>query len=81
MYVRACVVQRYGLWDHEGPLEEQSPSPERCNDEGKTKGDEDGRRKKGRGEEEEEGRVSSTSTLENLEINELDQLEKVRANA
>lgn len=72
-------AQRYGLWDHEGPLEEQSPSPESCKDEGKNiEGDEDGRKKEGRGEEE-ESRVSSTSTLDNLEISELDQLEKVGA--
>lgn len=68
-----CVcVQRYGLWDHEGPLEAQSPSSESCKDEGH----EDGRRK----EKEEEGRVSSTSIVENLEIDELDQLEKVCVN-
>lgn len=74
-------TQRYGLWDHEGPLEEQSPSPESCQVEGKnTEGDEDGRRKEGAGEEEEKGRVSSTSILENLEMIELDQLEKVGAN-
>lgn len=78
-----CVfvfAQRYGLWDHEGPLEEQSPSPESCKDEGKTReGDEDERRKEGGGEEE-EGRVSSASILENLENTELDPLEKVGAN-
>lgn len=41
---------------------------------------EDGRRQEGGGEEEEEGRVSSTSTLDNLEMTELNQLEKVGAN-
>lgn len=64
-------VQRYGLWDHEGPLEEQSPSSESCRNEGKTRDeDEDGRKKEGEGEEE-EGRDSSISILENLET-ELD---------
>uniref|UniRef100_A0A8C2ZE16 Piezo type mechanosensitive ion channel component 1 (Er blood group) n=1 Tax=Cyclopterus lumpus TaxID=8103 RepID=A0A8C2ZE16_CYCLU len=67
LFFHRSLLMRYGLWDHEGPLEEQSPSPER---------DEDGRKKEGRGEEE-ESRVSSTSTLDNLEITELDQLEKV----
>ncbi|XP_029305438.1 piezo-type mechanosensitive ion channel component 1 isoform X2 [Cottoperca gobio] len=77
LFFHRSLLMRYGLWDHEGPLEEQSPSPESCKDEGKTKeGDEDGRRKDGRGEEEEEGRVRSTSTLDNLAITELDQLEK-----
>uniref|UniRef100_A0A8D0AD07 Piezo type mechanosensitive ion channel component 1 (Er blood group) n=1 Tax=Sander lucioperca TaxID=283035 RepID=A0A8D0AD07_SANLU len=54
LFFHRSLLMRYGLWDHEGPLEE------------------------GRKEEEEEGdgRVSSTSTLENLEITELDQLEK-----
>ncbi|XP_074501554.1 piezo-type mechanosensitive ion channel component 1 isoform X2 [Sebastes fasciatus] len=77
LFFHRSLLMRYGLWDHEGPLEEQSPSSESCKDEGKTReGDEDGIRKERRGGEEEEGRVSSTSTLENLEITELDQLEK-----
>ncbi|XP_056291185.1 piezo-type mechanosensitive ion channel component 1 isoform X1 [Pseudoliparis swirei] len=76
LFFHRSLLMRYGLWDHEGPLEEQSPSPESCKDEGKNiEGDEDGRKKEGRGEEE-ENRVSSTSTLDNLEISELDQLEK-----
>lgn len=77
-----CIlcVQRYGLWDHEGPLEEQTPSSEHCQDEGKSsEADEAGRRKKGGGEHEEEkkNRTSSTSILEKLESIERDQLEKV----
>uniref|UniRef100_A0A671WPN1 Piezo type mechanosensitive ion channel component 1 (Er blood group) n=1 Tax=Sparus aurata TaxID=8175 RepID=A0A671WPN1_SPAAU len=68
LFFHRSLLMRYGLWDHEGPLEAQSPSSESCKDEG----DEDGRRK----EKEEEGRVSSTSIVENLEIDELDQLEK-----
>ncbi|TNN63956.1 Piezo-type mechanosensitive ion channel component 1 [Liparis tanakae] len=76
LFFHRSLLMRYGLWDHEGPLEEQSPSPESCKDEGKNiDGDEDGRKKEGRGEEE-ESKVSSTSTLDNLEISELDQLEK-----
>uniref|UniRef100_A0A3B4YJT9 Piezo type mechanosensitive ion channel component 1 (Er blood group) n=1 Tax=Seriola lalandi dorsalis TaxID=1841481 RepID=A0A3B4YJT9_SERLL len=79
LFFHRSLLMRYGLWDHEGPLEEQSPSSESCKDEGKTReGDEDGKRQEGAGgEEEEEGRVSSTSTLDNLEKTELDQLEKV----
>ncbi|XP_039639627.1 piezo-type mechanosensitive ion channel component 1 isoform X3 [Perca fluviatilis] len=75
LFFHRSLLMRYGLWDHEGPLEEQSPSPESCKDEGKTR-KEDGRRNEGREEEKGEGRVSSISTLENLEITELDQLEK-----
>ncbi len=83
-FVTTCVcvwTQRYGLWDHEGPLEEQSPSSESCKDEEKNREeDEDGSRKGGGGEEEEKGRVSSTSILENLEMTEQDHLEKVGVN-
>lgn len=83
LHICILCVQRYGLWDHEGPLKEHSPSPEHCKDERKSReGDEDGRRKKGGGEDEEEkeGRVSSTSFVEKLEYTERDQLEKVGAN-
>ncbi|KAM9345094.1 piezo-type mechanosensitive ion channel component 1 [Symphorus nematophorus] len=77
LFFHRSLLMRYGLWDHEGPLEEQSPSPESCKDEGKTRdGEEDGRRKEGGEGEEEEGRVSATSFVENLQIAELDQLEK-----
>ncbi|KAG7214385.1 hypothetical protein INR49_023096, partial [Caranx melampygus] len=79
LFFHRSLLMRYGLWDHEGPLEEQSPSTESCKDEGKAReGDDDGKPEKGsEGEEEEKkGKVSSTSTLDNLEITELDQLEK-----
>ncbi|KAE8280232.1 Piezo-type mechanosensitive ion channel component 1 [Larimichthys crocea] len=77
LFFHRSLLMRYGLWDHEGPLEEQSPSPEGCKDEGKTReGDEDGKRKEVGGVDEEEGKVSSTSNLEKLEMTELDQLEK-----
>ncbi|GLD65212.1 piezo-type mechanosensitive ion channel component 1-like protein, partial [Lates japonicus] len=77
LFFHRSLLMRYGLWDHEGPLEEQSPSPESCEDKGKTReGGEDGRRQEAGGEEEEEGRVCSTSTLDNLDMTELDQLEK-----
>ncbi|KAF0027681.1 hypothetical protein F2P81_020422 [Scophthalmus maximus] len=81
LFFHRSLLMRYGLWDHEGPLEEQSPSPKSCKDEGKTgaEGDEDGRRQEGGGgggEEEEEGRVTSTSTLDNLEVTQQDQFEK-----
>uniref|UniRef100_A0A8D0DBN6 Piezo type mechanosensitive ion channel component 1 (Er blood group) n=1 Tax=Sander lucioperca TaxID=283035 RepID=A0A8D0DBN6_SANLU len=74
LFFHRSLLMRYGLWDHEGPLEEQSPSPESCKDEGKARDEDRGRKEE---EEEGDGRVSSTSTLENLEITELDQLEKV----
>uniref|UniRef100_A0A3Q1IMX2 Uncharacterized protein n=1 Tax=Anabas testudineus TaxID=64144 RepID=A0A3Q1IMX2_ANATE len=78
LFFHRSLLMRYGLWDNEEPLEEQSPSAEGFKGEGKAKeGNEDGKRKEGGGEEE-RGRVSPTSTLDNLEIIELDQLEKVR---
>lgn len=52
-------MQRYGLWDHKGPLEEQIPSPESC--EGETKageGDEAGGKAAG-GEDEEIAEVDN----------------------
>ncbi|XP_059215664.1 piezo-type mechanosensitive ion channel component 1 [Centropristis striata] len=77
LFFHRSLLMRYGLWDHEGPLEEQSPSPESCKDDGTTReGAEDGRREEGRGEGEEEGRRSSTSAPENLEITEVDQPER-----
>ncbi|XP_040034623.2 piezo-type mechanosensitive ion channel component 1 [Gasterosteus aculeatus] len=76
LFFHRSLLMRYGLWDHEGPLKEQSPSPESCKDEEtKREADEEGRKKEGRGQEG-EGRVSSTSTLDNLEITELDPFEK-----
>ncbi|XP_026212152.1 piezo-type mechanosensitive ion channel component 1 isoform X3 [Anabas testudineus] len=76
LFFHRSLLMRYGLWDNEEPLEEQSPSAEGFKGEGKAKeGNEDGKRKEGGGEEE-RGRVSPTSTLDNLEIIELDQLEK-----
>nr|XP_019959133.1 PREDICTED: piezo-type mechanosensitive ion channel component 1 [Paralichthys olivaceus] len=76
LFFHRSLLMRYGLWDHEGPLEEQSPSSDSCKNEGKTgEADEDGRRQEG-GEEEEQGRVTSTSTLDNLVMTEHDQLEK-----
>ncbi|XP_070696812.1 piezo-type mechanosensitive ion channel component 1 [Pempheris klunzingeri] len=78
LFFHRSLLMRYGLWDHEGPLEEQSPSPESFKVKRKSnEGDEDGRMEGGR--EEEEGRVSSTSILENLEITELEQLVKDNA--
>lgn len=80
-HVSVCFcAQRYGLWDHEGPLEDKSNSPKSCKDQNKL--NEDVRRKD---REDREGgaerrRVHSTSTLENLEITELEQFEKVSTN-
>nr|XP_046257127.1 piezo-type mechanosensitive ion channel component 1 isoform X2 [Scatophagus argus] len=70
LFFHRSLLMRYGLWDHEGPLEEQSPSPEHCKDEGKTReGDEDGGRKEGGGQKEEEEE-------EKLKITDLDKTEK-----
>uniref|UniRef100_A0A673C7F3 Piezo-type mechanosensitive ion channel component 1 n=1 Tax=Sphaeramia orbicularis TaxID=375764 RepID=A0A673C7F3_9TELE len=78
-YIKYDLLQLLVLFFHRsllmGPLEEQSPSPESCTDEGKPReGDEDGRRERG---EEEEGGVSTASTQENLEMIELDSPGKV----
>ncbi|KAL6101427.1 piezo1 [Pungitius sinensis] len=76
LFFHRSLLMRYGLWDHEGPLKEHSPSPESCKDEGTNReANEEGRKKEGRGEEV-EGRVSSTSTPDNLKMTQLDQLEK-----
>uniref|UniRef100_A0A7N8Y131 Piezo type mechanosensitive ion channel component 1 (Er blood group) n=1 Tax=Mastacembelus armatus TaxID=205130 RepID=A0A7N8Y131_9TELE len=78
LFFHRSLLMRYGLWDHEGPLEEQNPLPESWKFKEKTvEGDEDGRWKERGGEEE---RVNSASTLNILEITELNQLEKVVAN-
>lgn len=75
-------TQRYGLWDHEGPMEDHSASPETFNVGVKTReGDEDGNQKAKRPKEErEDDRVSTASTLENLEITEISQIKKVGVN-
>ncbi|XP_026164380.1 piezo-type mechanosensitive ion channel component 1 isoform X2 [Mastacembelus armatus] len=74
LFFHRSLLMRYGLWDHEGPLEEQNPLPESWKFKEKTvEGDEDGRWKERGGEEE---RVNSASTLNILEITELNQLEK-----
>lgn len=79
MCVRVCV-KRYGLWDHEGPLEEENPSSENQKDEAQ-EGDGDGKKKKkkGGGGEKEDEKASSTSNTEMLEVAELEKHEKVGA--
>ncbi|XP_076599165.1 piezo-type mechanosensitive ion channel component 1 isoform X1 [Chaetodon auriga] len=78
LFFHRSLLMRYGLWDHEGPLEKQSPSSESYKNEGKTgKENEDGRQKEGGGEEGEGD--SSISILENLEFTELDHLTKDNA--
>lgn len=82
-HVSIFCVQCYGLWDHEGPLEEQIPSPVGCEDEKKTRErDEDGRSKKGGREdmEKKEAQDGSRSLLEIAENSQRNQLEKVDAN-
>ncbi|KAK2848626.1 hypothetical protein Q5P01_008460 [Channa striata] len=72
LFFHRSLLMRYGLWDNEMPLEEQSPSSEACEDQGKTREGDDGERKKDRDGDQYEGRVSSASTLDNLEITELE---------
>lgn len=61
--------QRYGLWDHEGPINEDSPS-EHCDDEIRTREEEDVSKAKTREEKDTQEKTvsgSSTSQLEKLE--------------
>nr|XP_043872731.1 piezo-type mechanosensitive ion channel component 1 [Solea senegalensis] len=82
LFFHRSLLMRYGLWDHEGPLEEQSPSQESCTDETKTSEAEVGRREEGGGEEEDkEGRITSSSTLDNLEMIEEDNVDNVAPSA
>ncbi|XP_029926105.1 piezo-type mechanosensitive ion channel component 1 isoform X2 [Myripristis murdjan] len=73
LFFHRSLLMRYGLWDHEGPLEEQTPSPESYKDDGKKK--EESWRGEGH-KEEKESRGSTTSSLVNLEVSTLEQLEK-----
>nr|XP_020463203.1 piezo-type mechanosensitive ion channel component 1 isoform X2 [Monopterus albus] len=68
LFFHRSLLMRYGLWDNEGPLEEQSPFPESCKDGGKTREDEDRNKEGAR-------RVNSSSTLDNLEMTELNELD------
>uniref|UniRef100_A0AAX7U938 Piezo-type mechanosensitive ion channel component n=1 Tax=Astatotilapia calliptera TaxID=8154 RepID=A0AAX7U938_ASTCA len=79
LFFHRSLLMRYGLWDHEGPMEDHSASPETFNVGVKTReGDEDGKQKaKRKKEEREEDGVSTASTLENLEIAEISQIKKV----
>lgn len=74
------MTQRYGLWDHEGPLEEETPLSESCKDEGKSNEEDNPERTRGENEEQVEGRITSSSTLDNLEMPEEDGLEMVGSN-
>uniref|UniRef100_A0A3P9CR04 Piezo type mechanosensitive ion channel component 1 (Er blood group) n=1 Tax=Maylandia zebra TaxID=106582 RepID=A0A3P9CR04_9CICH len=82
LFFHRSLLMRYGLWDHEGPMEDHSASPETFNVGVKTReGDEDGKQKaKRKKEEREEDGVSTASTLENLEIAEISQIKKVGVN-
>ncbi|XP_041866340.1 LOW QUALITY PROTEIN: piezo-type mechanosensitive ion channel component 1 [Melanotaenia boesemani] len=74
LFFHRSLLMKYGLWDHEGPLEDQSPSSESA--ENTRGGDED---VKSNGESQEgktENNISSASTLENLDVTEINSLEK-----
>lgn len=76
-------LQRYGLWDQDGPVNEQSFSPKKSKAERKSReGDEAAKRKKGGREDQGwmEDKVCSTSVLEKLENTGQDKLEMVGVN-
>uniref|UniRef100_UPI0037E95548 piezo-type mechanosensitive ion channel component 1 isoform X2 n=1 Tax=Semicossyphus pulcher TaxID=241346 RepID=UPI0037E95548 len=76
LFFHRSLLMRYGLWDHEGPLAEQSTPPESCLDEEKAR-QPDERQKEGGGQEEDGvGGGGSTFFLDNLEITGPDQPEK-----
>ncbi|CAN9500176.1 unnamed protein product [Ophioblennius macclurei] len=76
LFFHRSLLMRYGLWDHEGPLEEQSPS-ESIGTPDRVRQGADGRRKQEEREVEgEEDRISTASTLENFEIDDLNQVEQ-----
>ncbi|XP_024916735.1 piezo-type mechanosensitive ion channel component 1 [Cynoglossus semilaevis] len=80
LFFHRSLLMRYGLWDHEGPLEEETPLSESCKDEGKSNEEDNPERTGGENEEQVEGRITSSSTLDNLEMPEEDGLEMVNAN-
>uniref|UniRef100_A0A3P8WJ68 Piezo type mechanosensitive ion channel component 1 (Er blood group) n=1 Tax=Cynoglossus semilaevis TaxID=244447 RepID=A0A3P8WJ68_CYNSE len=80
LFFHRSLLMRYGLWDHEGPLEEETPLSESCKDEGKSNEEDNPERTGGENEEQVEGRITSSSTLDNLEMPEEDGLEMVGSN-
>ncbi|XP_056148188.1 piezo-type mechanosensitive ion channel component 1 isoform X2 [Lampris incognitus] len=86
LFFHRSLLMRYGLWDHESPIEEKSSTLESLKlEEKKSKEKEGKRRKKGEEEEEEEeevgqkeeSRTSPSSSLVNMDDPELVHLEKV----
>ncbi|XP_030581310.1 piezo-type mechanosensitive ion channel component 1 isoform X2 [Archocentrus centrarchus] len=78
LFFHRSLLMRYGLWDHEGPLEDHSPSPETFTVGVKSReGAEDrtGQTERQKGGREDDG-VSATSTLEILEVTELNHTEQ-----
>ncbi|KAM3605845.1 uncharacterized protein V6R79_005812 [Siganus canaliculatus] len=73
LFFHRSLLMRYGLWDHEGPLEEQNPSVEQLKNDGKTTESVEDRGKKVGGEEEE--RTSSTSNVDELNVTKLEELQ------
>ncbi|KAM4591055.1 piezo-type mechanosensitive ion channel component 1 isoform 2-T2 [Odontesthes bonariensis] len=74
LFFHRALLMRYGLWDHEGPLEEQSPLSE--SGQNTTEGDEDGRRMGERQVNGEDHVADIVSTQKNLDITDMNQLVK-----
>ncbi|XP_029962928.1 piezo-type mechanosensitive ion channel component 1 isoform X3 [Salarias fasciatus] len=68
LFFHRSLLMRYGLWDREGPLEEQGPPDGAEAADGGRRREEDG--------DVEEDRISTASTLDNLEIEDLNQVEQ-----
>ncbi|KAM9365017.1 piezo-type mechanosensitive ion channel component 1 [Pholidichthys leucotaenia] len=76
LFFHRSLLMRYGLWDHEGPLEEQTASPQSFKDEAKARDEsEDGKKEERQQMEGKEDRGESASAMENGENIELSQLE------
>ncbi|XP_017285833.1 piezo-type mechanosensitive ion channel component 1 isoform X2 [Kryptolebias marmoratus] len=65
LFFHRSLLMQYGLWDHEGPLDEKSSSKEPG--ENIKEGGENGRKKKGKEVKGEDYTFSTSSTLENLD--------------
>lgn len=70
-------MQQYGLWDHEGPLDEKSASKEQ--EKTAKEGKENGKKKKEKEVQREDYTFSTSSTLEDLDKIEKNPFEQVGA--
>ncbi|XP_053730255.1 piezo-type mechanosensitive ion channel component 1 [Synchiropus splendidus] len=72
LFFHRSLLMRYGLWDHEGPLEDHSNTAN-GQEEAKTS-DGDGQRRDS--QDEERASMRSTSTMENIEVTDTNPMEK-----